>query len=218
MLIYFTTSTVSELVCLLFAILCLLKDTSIIWRSMILYLLITCVAELFGKFIAIKTHNNQWVYNIFLLFEGGFTHLMFSNLFRKYINSKPIIICGFALFLICYIAEMSHHGFFKYNNFTYFFMSILFVLYALYYYYLLLRDNDTIILKYSAEFWWVAGTLFFYFGNTVCNLFNSQLDTLQIFPNYQLAYLIFNVLNIILYGLWSYSFICRKWLATTSKN
>lgn len=220
MLNYLTVNTFVEFICFVFTVLCLTKDTSFVWRSMIIYLFITCVAEVVGIYVFIHTQsqNNHWLYNIFLVCEAGFTSLMFAHLLSKYINSKPIVIIGLALLCLFYIADIVKHGFFVYNNQTYTEMSVLFVLYSLYYYYLLLVKEDNYIrIKYSASFWWVTGALFFYFGNTVCNIFDNILysDKLKIF-NHHLTYYIFRILNIIQYGCWSYSFICRKWLTTTS--
>jgi hypothetical protein len=217
MISYFTPSTISETICLIFAFVCLIKDSVLIWRGMILYLLITCVTEFFGLYIGRRDHNNHWVYNIFILFEAGFTHLMFLNLFGKYFNGKPILIFGFVLFLIFYIYGIIHNSILIYNYLAYTAMSVQFVLYSLYYYYLIVKDDSYTDLKYSSTFWWVAGTLFFYFSNTACNLFFDKLYSVMITPNHHLTYFIFKALNIILYGCWSYSFICRKWLTTISK-
>jgi len=215
---YFTASTISELICFIFAAICLLKDTSVVWRCMILYLLITCIAEFAGVYVEIKSRNNQWVYNIFLLFEGGFTILMFGYIFNQFNKSKLIIISGLVLFAILYIYELLSHGFFVYNYLTYKVMSILYVLYSFYYYYLLLNDAGYVRLKYASVFWWVTGTLFFYFGNTAVNLFDKHLAEVKIFGDQYLTYFIYKVLNITLYGCWSYSFICRKLLTLKSKT
>src|ERR1700761_9014791 len=107
MLIYFTANTIAEITCLVFAIVCLIKDNSFIWRCMILYLLITCITEITGIYISHRTHNNHWVYNIFLLFEAGFTNLMFANLFSSYTQSKLIIKAGLVIFIVLYFYEIS---------------------------------------------------------------------------------------------------------------
>lgn len=217
MLKYFTVNTTSELICFITAVVCLTKDRNLIWRSMILYLFITCLAEFTGKYIWINNKNNNWVYNIFLLCESGFTSLMFINLFSKHTDSKPMVLNGLALFLVCYASEIAHHGFFNYNNLTFSFESVQFVLYSLYYYYLLLKDDEFITFKSSVDVWWVCAVLFFYFGNTACNLFYHQLDNIRIYGNEQLVDFIFKVLNIILYGCWSFTFILRRWSTTISK-
>ncbi|MDB5017445.1 MAG: hypothetical protein JWQ84_2277 [Mucilaginibacter sp.] len=214
---YFTPNTIIEVICLTIAVISLLKDSSWVWRSMILYLLITCLTEIGGIYVSRQAHNNHWVYNIFILFEAGFTHLMFAHLFNKYINSKPIIICGLALFCLFYVYEIESHGFFRYNHLTYAILSAQFVLYSLYYYYLLIQDHGYVNLKQSSDFWWVAGILFFYFSSTACNFFDDKLYSVMITPKHHLSYFIFKGLNIILYSCWSYSFICRKWPITKSE-
>ncbi|MDB5005395.1 MAG: hypothetical protein JWQ34_3620 [Mucilaginibacter sp.] len=215
---FFTVSIVAEVICFLVAVICLLRARSLVWRSMVLYLLLTCVNEIAGKYIGKRYHNNQWLYNIFIFFEAGFTFTMLANLLGKYVNCKPIIIPGFAIFIVSHIYGLINPGFLSYDYVTCVIMSAMFVLYSLYYYYLLLKDDLYVDLKYSPEFWWVAGTLLFYFGDTGCNIFSKQLETITIGPNKgHLTYLIFKVLNIILYGCWSYAFICKKWLTTTSE-
>jgi hypothetical protein len=179
---------------------------------MILYLFITCIAECLGLYVAKQTHNNHWVYNIFLLFEAGFSNLMFVHLFNKYItNGKSIVISGLTVFIIAYVYELFVHGFFRYNDLTYTLLSVEIVIYSLFYYYLLHKDSRYIELKYSPEFWWVGGALFFYFANTACNIFDDKLYSVMITSNHHLSYFVFKALNIILYSCWSYSFICRKW-------
>jgi len=216
---YFTLTTVVELVCFLFAVICLLKDKSLVWRSMVVYLLLTCITELVGVYVINHTspHNNQWVYNIFILLEEGFTSLMFYHLLNKYINGKPVIIIGLAIFLIFYTTNIIDHGFLVYNEHTYTEMSVVFVIYSLYFFFLLIKDERYIDIGYSAEFWWSVGTLFFYFGITSVNIFDAKLDNVML-NGHHLNFYIFRVLNLILYGCWSYSFICRKWLTTISKS
>lgn len=208
---YFTPSITAEVVCLLFALICLIRDNKIMWKCMIVYLLITCVAEISGRYFAKTYHNSQWVYNIFILFEFGFTTAMFTYLYRHYAYRRYVIVFGVVLFIVLYAAGLLSNGVLVYSNLTFTVMSVLFSLYSLFYYYLLLKDEVYTNLSLSAEFWWVAGTLFFYFGTTVCNLFNAQLDTITISPKHHLSYFIFKGLNIILYGLWSFSFVCRRW-------
>jgi len=219
---YFTVSIVSELICFFTAALCLLKDKSLVWRSMIIYLFFTCVAELTGVYVSGPKHsvNNNWVYNIFLVCEIGFTNLMFAYLLDKYVNSKPFIIIGLAIVAMLYTYELHDnyvHHILVYNINTYKVVSILFVIYSLYYYYLLLKDDHYIKLRYSAEFWWVAGALLFYFTNTACNIFYKPLSTVLVWNGIHLTRYINGALNVLLYGCWSYSFICKKWLTRISK-
>lgn len=215
---YFTLNTISELVCFAFSISCLIKDKSWVWRSMIVYLFVTCLAEFAGIYIEKVEHNNQWVYNIFLVFEGVFNILMFNHIFQKYKKNKLLTAIAIALFMLFYSFELIKHGFRIYNYSTYKVMSLLYVLYCLYYYYLLVKDDTYTELKFHSTFWWITGTLFFYFGNTACNFLDDKLSSIKIFGNEYLTYFIYKILNIILYAFWSYSFFCRKWLMLKSKS
>jgi len=222
---YFTFSTTAELVCLITALLCLRKHSNAVWRSMIIFMLITYVTELMGFHLKmvnhadpVHTHNNEWLYNLLLIVQIGFISLMFRTILNKYTNSDPAIIAGIVVLAIIYLYQVFNQTFYKYYNLTNIIASILFVLYGLVYYYLLLKDSAHENLIMSASFWWVAGILFFYFGRTMCNIFFSQSPLIKIDPknNHNLAHYIYIVLNLILYSCWSYSFICQR--QTTRSN
>lgn len=208
---------VFEAICFVIALICLVKDVNWAWRSMVLFLLITCITEITGFRIARTHHYNQWVYNIYLVFEASFTSLMFNNILNKYINSKPIVITGLVLLLLLYVYDIFDHGFFIFNNLTATVMSVIFVIYSFYYYFLLIKDEHYIDLKRTAPFWWVTGALFFYFGSTASNLFYPFLKNVKI-GGHNINYFVFLTLTLILYGCWSYSFICRKWRTTILKS
>jgi len=207
-------AVIIEIVCFVVALFCLTRDTDLVWRSFTLFMLITCLTEITGAFIREAGHPNGWLYNIFLVFEASFTSLMFSHLLSKYIKSKPLILSGLALILLLYVFDIAKHGFLVYNDLTGTVMSVIFVIYSFYYYFLLIRDEHYVDLKHSAPFWWVAGALFFYFGSTAVNLFYTPLKHVNI-SGHNITYFIFGALCFILYGCWSYSFICRKWATTT---
>jgi hypothetical protein len=202
-----------EAICFIIACFCLLKDHDLVWKSMVLFLLITCITEIAGKLLKTAHLHNQWVYNLFLLFEASFTSLMFGNILSKYINSKPLILSGLALLLLLYAYDTIQHGIFHFNDLTATIMSVVFVLYSFYYYFLLIKEDKPIDLKYYASFWWVAGSLLFYFGSTASNLFYERLSDVKI-GGHNVTYFISTALSFILYGCWSYSFICKRWLTT----
>lgn len=205
-----------EAACFIIALVSLIRDANWAWRSMVLFMLITYLTEITGKLLRTGHHSNQWLYNVFLLFEAGFTSFMFNNVLSKYINSKPLIIGGLGFLLALYTYDIVSHGFFVFNDITATVMSVVFVIYSFYYYYLLIKDEHYIDLKRSAAFWWVAGSLFFYFGSTAVNLFFTFLQNVRV-AGHNITYFIFSALSAFLYACWSYSFICRKW-QTTSKN
>ena len=211
MLVYFTPNTISESLCLLVAIFCLSKDRSNYWRIFILYLLLTCLTEFAGIFIRRELHRpNFAVYNIHKAIEGGVISYFFFYLLHPYRNVARWLQIWLVLFAVAYTAELwaNHFGAFVFKTTTA--MSVVFVIACLYYYYLMLRDDQFRSLWSDAPFWWVSGTLFFYFGSTACNLFFEYLaeDKTQLFRN-SVRHIIFIILDIVLYTSWSYSFICR---------
>jgi len=225
MLHYFTINTIAETICFLIALVCLTRDTSPAWRSMVIFLFITCVTEMMGiyfkrLFLADRVHHHQnvWLYNILLVFQAGFISFMFQHLLSKYVNSKPVVISGLALFAVIYVYGLLRFGVFVYNEEANTTMLVIFVLYSFYYYYNLLKDDNYVNLWRSADFWWVAGLLLFYFGSTASDVFFDNLSPYRASSLRDLSSSIFKALNILLYGFWSYSFICRKWLTTTSAD
>ncbi|EHQ27966.1 hypothetical protein Mucpa_3874 [Mucilaginibacter paludis DSM 18603] len=214
MLNYITFSTAFEIQCFLVAIFCLSRDMELPWRIIPIYLLITCIVEFIGIYLKREHQPNQWPYNILLVCHIVFTSFMFSSLLSKYKNNRPPIIGGLVVLILFYAYDLFQHGFLRFNILCYNSMSVFFTVYSLFYFYLLLQEDTYIRLQYSADFWWVCGVLFFYFGNTAINLFRGKLAGIMITPKHAITYYIYIVLNVILYGCWSYSFICRKWLTS----
>ncbi|MFA6248808.1 MAG: hypothetical protein WC615_17830 [Mucilaginibacter sp.] len=210
-MIFISVSTVSEFLCFLVALLCLYKDKAVAWRLFIPFLLLTCVVEVIGIYVREFVHiPNYAIYNFYILFECVFTSYFFFYLYKAYQYKLKWLLVWFALFAVMYIAELLYNNFSNFVSVTASVMSVVFVLASLYFYYLKLKDEHFEPLVFSAPFWWVSGTLFFYFGSTVCNNFSKYLAMYEIIAyKYSVRYLIFNLLNIIMYIFWSYAFICR---------
>ena len=217
---FLTVNICAELFCLIVAITCLTKDFNLIWKGQIVFILITCVVEIEG--LRLKKdyvralnghlslpHGNVWLYNILLVLQAIFISLMFYDVLKKYIKSWPVITCGLAILTLFYTIDLDQHGVFKKHNNTTLAMSILFVVYGYYYYYLLIKDVRDYNLSTLSAFWWVTGALFFFFGQITSTVFFQILSTIDI--KIITTYTIYKILNVILYGCWSYSFICKKW-------
>jgi hypothetical protein len=210
-MIFITVNTVSEFLCLLVAVFFLHKEKTAAWKLFIPFLLLTCLVELAGIYIREFVHvSNYAIYNAYVLFECGFTSYFFFYLYKPYRYKLKWLLAWFALFAVIYITELLLNNFSNFVSITASVMSVVFVLASLYFYYLKLKDEHFEPLVFSASFWWVSGTLFFYFGSTVCNNFAKYLSMYEIISfKYSVRYLIYNLLNIIMYIFWSYAFICR---------
>ncbi|SFW88661.1 hypothetical protein [Chitinophaga sancti] len=207
---YFTLNTVAEMICLLVAAFCLAKDKTPIWRYFIVYLLLTCATELTGVYIREMTSlSNAPFYNVYLLIECGFISCFFYQLYLQYTNKRSLLIIWLCIFLVMYVLEGLKFHFAKFVNLTASTESVVFVLASLYFYYLILRDDKYIVLNTYAPFWWVNGTLIFYFGSTATNIFNDYLVHEIKSITMSIRYVTYSILNVLLYACWSYAFICR---------
>lgn len=209
---YLTSFTIPEIICFIFSLICLEKDENKAWIGQIIYLFTVCIAELEGVYLKLNHQPNQWPYNLLLISQITLITFMFWDLLKKNHTLKVTIFCVVIVLSFIYLIEIFEHGIFRFNSLTYNTMSVIFVIYSLYYFYLQLKVDSYINLLREAEFWWVSGVLFFYFGVTAINLFRGKLSLILVTPKHALPYYILAVLNIILHGFWTYSFICRKWL------
>jgi hypothetical protein len=217
MTVYFTVNTISEFFCFLISILCLYRDKDKVWKGFILFLLLTCVVEVAGIHVGKRLHRpNFMIYNIFLVIECAVLNYFFYHLVKTTINLKKLLTGWFVSFLLFYFTELYVKHFKAYVSVSSTIMSVEMILISIYFYYLLLKEEKFRQLSKYAPFWWVNGVICFYFGGVACNIFFSYLlqQRLGVMPSAR--YIVFSILNVILYACWSYSFICRYFQRTSS--
>jgi len=200
MLAYLTINTAVELICFLVALLFLFREKAAAWKLFILYLFLMCLAEIGGIYLRKTYHHNSWLYNLFVPAECGMNSYFFYYLIRKFKPAFSLFWYWVLVFTIIYTIELTYRHLIGFVAVTTTVMSVVFVLASIYYYYLLIADQRYVRLKHDAAFWWVNGTMLFYFGSTATNLF---FDYLLKYPAQQFSssvhYIISAVLNILLY-------------------
>jgi hypothetical protein len=208
---YFTLNTVSEFLCFLISLFCLFRDTNGIWRSFMLFLLLTCLVEVAGIYIRHDLHKpNVILYNIFLVVECVVLNYFFYNLMHTGQLLKKGLIGWLLFFGLFFIGELTLKGFHAYVSATSTLLSVELIFASVYFYYLLLKEEKPRALSRYASFWWVNGTICFYFAGIACNLFfDYMLQVKNSGAALSARYIVFSILNVILYSSWSYSFICR---------
>lgn len=205
-----TFNTAIEFICFLAALVFLIKVKDVAWKLLIPYLLFIFLIETTGLYLRTHGISNLRLYNGFLVLEGVFISYFFFHLYKPYAYKLKWLMGWLCIFFTMYITECIYHDFNGFASITASLMSVVFVLVGLYFYYRKLKDESYEPLVSSASFWWVSGTLFFYFGSTVCNLFFDYLKEYEVVHyNQSVRYVIFNILNIILYSFWILSFICK---------
>jgi hypothetical protein len=208
---YLTVNTTFELICFLTACFCLYNDKQPEWRFLIFYLFIICLTELSAIYIRkVVGSSNTPLYNLFLIVECLSVSVFFYYLYKRYVNRIRWLVGWLSLFAICYAVEMWSNPLTSFASKTTSLLSFVFALACLHFYYLMLKDEKFEKLGNHAPFWWVNGTLIFYFGSTATNIFFDYLILDHITKFHQsIRYIIFNILNVFLYGCWSYAIICR---------
>ncbi len=198
-----------ELLCLLSS-LYYLNNKAGWWKYFKFFLALTVVVETSAYCIfAYYQKSNHWIHNLFLPIDALFSAWLFLKIYNNYFNSKPWLLLGLTIFLAIYFFTSISNNFLEYSTTGSEFISVFFAVSSCLYYYYLLKQDDYIDLIKHPPFWIITGLFFFYFGRTGCNFFADYLFDINKIYGIPLRYIIFIVLNFILYGCWSYGFICK---------
>lgn len=197
-----------EFCCLCLSLFFLTKNRDTFSRITIGYLVVILLTESGGSLWRMVYHkNNSWIFNIYSIFEASYICFGFYILFaKKSFKANWFIIATYLIFISSYLIETANHGFFKYHTVTNTIVSICFVFLSLVYFLRLIKHEKAFNLQFYSSFWWVSAVVIYYFGGTMYNLFVFY----AIQYNQGLTILVHTmlVLNFLLYGIWSYSYIC----------
>ncbi|HEY0652694.1 MAG TPA: hypothetical protein VGD65_06180 [Chryseosolibacter sp.] len=218
-MIFFSIIVILSFLCWVSSLFFLTKRNGGYLRHMIWFLALTLVTEFAGYLVyfQFRQPNNYWVFNLFMGVELLFLSWLMHQISAPYYNSKPWIVAGLTLLLLTYFYESSQSGFLELSMKTKNMFAVYMILLALSYYYFLLKSETYFQLKDHPPFWIVTGVFFFYFGSVMADLFFDYLLSINKVAIRPVRFSIFIVLNLILYGSWSYSFLC-KYRQTTSSS
>jgi hypothetical protein len=167
-------------------------------------LAVECTAMYFGKALF---RQNLWLYNAFLIIYYTFYSYFFSHFLqpalKKVITVSCILLIAFSLINLFFIQGPNF-----FNSYTMAAASILMLTMSILYLKQLLNENKVIKLSRDSLFWISIGILIFHLGAlpyfSLLNYLNKNFLSLS----YSLL-LIIKVLNIVMYLLFSVSFLCR---------
>ena len=205
------TSLIFEFTCLLFAIIFLRNRTGDDWRAFIPFLTFVVIVEGIGWYSgAVLKVKNHWIYNIYLPVGFYFLTWRFKEIFSVEPRAKAVLLIVVLAFTLVFTVESIQTNFIDYNRQSSLVSSVFLVVFCGIYYYLLLSQAKHENLSGSPEFWFVSGVFVFYFSTTAVSVFFTELMAINLENGIPLRYIIFSVLNAIMYGCWAYAFICRS--------
>lgn len=180
------------------------------WRSFILFMLVTLSIETSGYILYFQLgKQNHWLFNIYLPVEIGFLFFVLYRICKHYFKVLPILLISLLFFLCIYIWQSITLDWRDYSEYANTFASVMIILTCcLFYYYLLKLDINLELMRFP-PFWVISGIFIFYLGSIGCGLFERPLTEVFKRTGIPIRYIIMLVLNFILYGCWSWAFLCR---------
>jgi hypothetical protein len=213
----YTLNSIIEIVCFCLALFFLKNEKKTWWGHFVWFLLLTVIVELAGFVIGfVFLHNNYLLYALFMPVSVVFTSWILYKCCSEYFNCRKWIMSGLAIFPVLYLYETFYPlTESKYMIVTNLFICVFFIVTCCLYYYYLLKNDDYFNLLKDPPFWIVTGIFVYYFGKTGTIFFFEYLVRLNLVAigNAQLKpvrFFIMAGLNFILYGCWSYAFVCRS--------
>jgi len=173
------------------------------------FLGITVIIEICANFLLgfLKLQTNFPVYNTFMLIEYPLLAFYFRQIISAAITKKVINIFLFGFPLFWFITIFFIFGISGWNSYAIMFGDVFIIIISARYLYELFTSNELINFRSCAEFW-VAVALIFYSScelpiTGILNFWvrNNPAITLQL-------YNVLQILNIIMYSVLIYAFLC----------
>jgi len=176
--------------------------------SFAIFLLVTFIIEITGAYLSSKVISTIPLYNIFTTFEFLFYIYTIRQFIHHPIAKKIfiyiIVVYGLAAFINIFFIQ----GIMVFHTITYAAGCLVVVFCAVYYFFEILFRPTPVTLVRMPDFWICSGLLFFYavsfpiygFTNFVMSLPHTLLKNFNLF---------IQILNIILYTMFSIAFLCR---------
>jgi len=210
MLFYYINPAL-ELVAFIISFFCLRSSKAGWYKHFIWFLLLVVITENTGFFLYFHFHMlNHWVYNLYLPVEIAFKSWLFYKVCKPYFNCKKIVVASLLIFYSVYVIEGWPHHYLKYNSITNSVFSVWLIVMCLLYFYYFLNDAEFVNIYQHPPFWIVIGLFFFYFVSTASNLFFDYISDLNKKSFRPFRYIIFLILDFLLYASWSYAFLCKR--------
>ena len=197
------------IICFVIALLAKLqKNPPRYLNTFIIYILVTIAVEMMAWWYAVHNKRNLIFYNFYAIIN--FTYLIF--LLRSFMNNTKMINIMGVIMVIYPVLTLINlfliQGHTVFNTYTFLSGCIIVVTASICYFYERIKYPGPHSLLKDPTFWVSTGLLFFY---TCSPPLTGVLNAISLMPfyNYKTLYFINLMINIILYLLFSISFICN---------
>lgn len=196
--------------CLLAALL-FLRKTKGWWGWFIAFLAAVVLIELTATYLWNELKRSTFpVYNFgYFPIYFAFSSFLLYRLCRPLFKIQPWISLITGLIAVSYLTENIWNHFESLSVKTFLLANVCYIVIACCYYYHLLNDEAFVDIKRHPPFWIITGLLFFCFGSTANYIFYDILKEIYLKYNLLLRQYLMIVVNFLLYGCWSYAFLCK---------
>jgi hypothetical protein len=173
------------------------------------FLFLTLLTETYSSYLSTINKNNIPIYNFFSAFEFGFYLFLISLIIRNP-KVKKLIRISIGLYWLAAVSNIIFvQGIKTFHTTSYAAGCLLVVAFCIYYFYEVFRFPSPGKLQYSPAFWICTALLFFYCcGFPMYGLMNLWIERLPLL--YSSFGMITDILNSILYSLFTVAFLCTR--------
>jgi hypothetical protein len=179
------------------------------------FLIITTCVETIGYYTRIKGINSAPMFNFFTTFEFVFYFCILYSIINLQKIKKVILFCLWLYPVMAIINILFIQGITRMHFYTLNVGAILIVIFCIAYFYQLIKFPKQAYPLREPAFWICCGLLFFY-SITLPIMAGMKLLLFRDSFELKLYYILINISNFFLYGLFTLAFICRLRLAEPS--
>jgi hypothetical protein len=178
----------------------------VLWLVVITLVLVEAVGY---YYLTVFGRVATWIFHLYQPVEYALLALYFYGIIKQPVVKKAILV-SMPIVLVANILNATiGQGLGKLSTYTFLFSAFLFCVWAIMYFRQLLSTEIDIVIWENPNFWICIGVLFFYGGVFFqMGLTNYLIQTDR--PMAEFLYKLINhLLNVVMYGLFTYGFICQ---------
>jgi len=194
---------------LLISVVLLSRNKDIFYlRVFPVFLFISVSVELYAIYLWNFRFNTASIYNFFTLFEFGFYLFVLRGIIRNKFVKKVIVAAALIYIPVAVFNIVFIQGLNTFHTVTYSLGCLLVISFSMFYFFEIFRLPKFIYLTSEPGFWICSGLLFFYCCSFPIFAMSDLIEGAApfILTNFDK---IINVLNVLLYSLFSIAFLCR---------